>query len=104
VQPHCNGGERGRRPPPERPVAALWDTGHEQEAQRAGSRARHAIERLAEETLPHALRARGARCMYRPSPPGARVPRPVVLRPPRSRRTALGDAIEASRTARRGPV
>jgi alkylation response protein AidB-like acyl-CoA dehydrogenase len=38
-----------------RHVAALWDTGQDQEAQLAGGRARHAIEHLAAETLQHAI-------------------------------------------------
>jgi alkylation response protein AidB-like acyl-CoA dehydrogenase len=51
-----------------RHVAALWDTGLDQEAQPAGSRARHALEHLAEQTLKHAIRACGARCLNRPNP------------------------------------
>jgi alkylation response protein AidB-like acyl-CoA dehydrogenase len=51
-----------------RHVAGLWDAGHDAEAQAAGGRARHAIEHLAEETLRHAIRACGARCMNRPRP------------------------------------
>jgi len=49
-------------------VARLWDTGQRQEAQLAGSRARHLIEHLALETVDHCIRACGARCLIRPSP------------------------------------
>ncbi|HVT18097.1 MAG TPA: acyl-CoA dehydrogenase family protein [Thermoanaerobaculia bacterium] len=51
-----------------RHVARLWDEGRGQEAQLAGSRARHLIEHLAEETVGHAIRACGARLLLRPSP------------------------------------
>ena len=51
-----------------RRVAELWDTGRDQEAQLAGSRARHLIEHLAVETLDHCIRTCGARCLNRPSP------------------------------------
>lgn len=51
-----------------RHVAGLWDDGRRQEAQLAGSRARHLIEHLAEETVGHAIRACGARLLLRPSP------------------------------------
>ena len=51
-----------------RHVAALWDRGCRQEAQLAGSRARYLVERLAEETVAHAIRACGARLLMRPSP------------------------------------
>ncbi len=47
-------------------VAALWDSGRNDEAQRAGLLARHAVEHLAEGTLQHAIRACGARCMNGP--------------------------------------
>lgn len=49
-------------------VARLWDEGHRAEAKLAGSRARHVIEHLAEETLHHCIRACGARSLVRPSP------------------------------------
>jgi alkylation response protein AidB-like acyl-CoA dehydrogenase len=41
--------------------------GRYQEAQIAGSRARHVMEHLAEETVKHCIRACGARCLIRPS-------------------------------------
>ncbi len=50
-----------------RHVARLWETGRYQEAQLAGSRARHVVEHLAEETVKHCIRACGARCLNRPS-------------------------------------
>jgi alkylation response protein AidB-like acyl-CoA dehydrogenase len=50
-----------------RHVARLWETGKYKEAQIAGSRARHVIEHLAEETVKHCIRACGARCLNRPS-------------------------------------
>ena len=50
-----------------RHVARLWETGNYQEAQIAGSRARHIVEHLAEETVRHCIRACGARCLNRPS-------------------------------------
>jgi alkylation response protein AidB-like acyl-CoA dehydrogenase len=49
-------------------VARLWDEGHREEAQLAGSRARHVIEHLAEQTVHHCIRACGARSLVRPSP------------------------------------
>jgi alkylation response protein AidB-like acyl-CoA dehydrogenase len=49
-------------------VARLWDEGHRPEAQLAGSRARHVIEHLAEQTVHHCIRACGARSLVRPSP------------------------------------
>lgn len=49
-------------------VARLWDQGRPQEAGTAGSRARHVIEHLAEQTVHHCIRACGARCLLRPSP------------------------------------
>ena len=49
-------------------VARMWETGRYEEAQIAGSRARHIIEHLAEEALQHCIRACGARCLNRPSP------------------------------------
>jgi alkylation response protein AidB-like acyl-CoA dehydrogenase len=51
-----------------RHVAQLWDEGRRAEAQLAGSRARHLVEHLAEETVQHAIRACGARALLRPSP------------------------------------
>jgi len=48
-------------------VAQLWETGRYDEAQVGGSRARHVVEHLAEETVRHAIRACGARCLNRPS-------------------------------------
>ncbi len=51
-----------------RHVARLWDDGRRQEAQLAGSRARHLIEHLAEETVGHAIRACGARMLMRGNP------------------------------------
>jgi len=50
-----------------RHVARLWETGKYEEAQIAGSRARHVAEHLAEDTLKHCIRACGARCLNRPS-------------------------------------
>jgi len=50
-----------------RHVARLWETGMYSEAQLAGSRARHVIEHLAEDTVKHCIRACGARCLNRPS-------------------------------------
>ncbi len=50
-----------------RHVARLWETGKYQEAQIAGSRARHVVEHLAEESVKHCIRACGARCLNRPS-------------------------------------
>src|ERR1700730_18095975 len=50
-----------------RHVARLWETGKYQEAQIAGSRARHVVEHLAESTVKHCIRACGARCLNRPS-------------------------------------
>jgi len=50
-----------------RHVAGLWESGRYQEAQIAGSRARHVIEHLAEETVKHSIRACGARSLNRPS-------------------------------------
>jgi alkylation response protein AidB-like acyl-CoA dehydrogenase len=51
-----------------RHVARLWETRRCEDAKLAGSRARHVIEHLAEETVRHAVRACGARCLNRPSP------------------------------------
>ncbi|HEY6253494.1 MAG TPA: acyl-CoA dehydrogenase family protein [Candidatus Angelobacter sp.] len=51
-----------------RHVAALWETGHHDEAQLAGSRARHVMEHVAEETVKRSIRACGARSLNRPSP------------------------------------
>jgi alkylation response protein AidB-like acyl-CoA dehydrogenase len=50
-----------------RHVARLWETARYEEAQIAGSRARHVVEHLAEETVKHCIRACGARCLNRPS-------------------------------------
>ncbi len=50
-----------------RHVALLWETGRHPEAQAAGSRARHIIEHLAEDTVKRAIRACGARSLNRPS-------------------------------------
>lgn len=49
-------------------VAQMWDTGRHPEAQLAGSRARHIIEHLAEDTVKRCIRACGARSLNRPSP------------------------------------
>jgi alkylation response protein AidB-like acyl-CoA dehydrogenase len=48
-------------------VARLWETGRYVEAQIAGSRARHVVEHLAEDTVKQCIRACGARCLIRPS-------------------------------------
>src|SRR5580765_1777170 len=48
-------------------VARLWETGQHAEAQLAGSRARHVIEHLAEDTVKRSIRACGARSLNRPS-------------------------------------
>lgn len=50
-----------------RHVARLWETGRVEEAQIAGSRARHLIEHLAEDAVKHCIRACGARSLNRPS-------------------------------------
>ena len=50
-----------------RHVARLWETGNYQEAQIAGSRARHVVEHLAEDTVKRCIRACGARSLNRPS-------------------------------------
>ena len=49
-------------------VANMWDTGRHPDAQLAGSRARHIIEHLAEDTVKRSIRACGARSLNRPSP------------------------------------
>ncbi len=49
-------------------VAGLWDRGERDEAQIAGSRARHVVEHLAERTVHNCIRACGARALVRPSP------------------------------------
>ena len=49
-------------------VARMWETGRYTEAQLAGSRARHGIEHLAEDTVKRCIRACGARSLNRPSP------------------------------------
>ena len=51
-----------------RHVANLWESGRHDEAQPAGSRARHVIEHLAEDTVKRSIRACGARSLNRPSP------------------------------------
>lgn len=51
-----------------RHVASLWETGRHDEAQLAGSRARHVMEHLAEDTVKRSIRACGARSLNRPSP------------------------------------
>ena len=48
-------------------VAHLWETGRYLEAQLGGSRARHVVEHLAEDTVKQCIRACGARCLIRPS-------------------------------------
>lgn len=50
-----------------RHVARLWETGNYEEAQIAGSRARHVVEHLAEATVKHCIQACGARSLIRPS-------------------------------------
>ncbi len=50
-----------------RHVARLWETGKYEDAQIAGSRARHVLEHLAEDTVKRCIRACGARCLNRPS-------------------------------------
>jgi len=50
-----------------RHVARMWESGRREEAQIAGSRARHVIEHLAENTVQRCIRACGARCLNRPS-------------------------------------
>jgi alkylation response protein AidB-like acyl-CoA dehydrogenase len=49
-------------------VAQMWETGRHDEAQAAGSRARHIMEHLAEDTVKRSIRACGARSLNRPSP------------------------------------
>lgn len=49
-------------------VARMWETGRHEEAQLAGSRARHIMEHLAEDTVKRSIRACGARSLNRPSP------------------------------------
>ena len=49
-------------------VAEMWETGRRDEAQLAGSRARHIMEQLAEDTVKRSIRACGARSLNRPSP------------------------------------
>lgn len=51
-----------------RHVARMWESGNHEEAQIAGSRARHLIEHLAEEVIANCIRACGARSLNRPSP------------------------------------
>ena len=51
-----------------RHVAEMWETGRHDEAQAAGSRARHIMEHLAEDTVKRSIRACGARSLNRPSP------------------------------------
>jgi alkylation response protein AidB-like acyl-CoA dehydrogenase len=50
-----------------RHVARLWDGGEIEDARIAGSRARHIVEHLAQETMDHAIRTCGARSLNRPS-------------------------------------
>lgn len=50
-----------------RHVAQMWEKDRRAEAQVAGSRARHLIEHLAEDTVKRCIRACGARCLNRPS-------------------------------------
>jgi len=50
-----------------RHVASLWESGQYEEAQLAGSRARHVIEHLAHDTVDRSIRTCGARCLIRPS-------------------------------------
>lgn len=49
-------------------VARMWETGKYEEAQVAGSRARHIIEHLAEDAVKSCIRACGARALNRPGP------------------------------------
>jgi alkylation response protein AidB-like acyl-CoA dehydrogenase len=49
-------------------VANMWDTGRHSEARLAGSRARHMVEHMAEDTVKRCIRACGARSLNRPSP------------------------------------
>jgi alkylation response protein AidB-like acyl-CoA dehydrogenase len=51
-----------------RHVARMWESGQVEEAQLAGSRCRHVIEHLAEDTVRRAIRACGARSLNRPGP------------------------------------
>jgi alkylation response protein AidB-like acyl-CoA dehydrogenase len=51
-------------------VARMWERGRHDEARLAGSRARHTMEHLAEETVNRCIRACGARSLNRPSPLG----------------------------------
>jgi alkylation response protein AidB-like acyl-CoA dehydrogenase len=48
-------------------VAQLWEAGRHDQAQLAGSRARHVIEQVAEDTVKRCIRACGARSLNRPS-------------------------------------
>lgn len=50
-----------------RHVARMWEKDRRAEAQVAGSRARHLIEQLAEDTVKRCIRACGARSLNRPS-------------------------------------
>jgi alkylation response protein AidB-like acyl-CoA dehydrogenase len=50
-----------------RHVARQWEAGRREDAQLAGSRARHVIEHLAEDAVKHCIRACGARSLNRPS-------------------------------------
>jgi len=50
-----------------RHVARLWETRQYEEAQLAGSRARHVVEHLALDTVGRCIRTCGARCLIRPS-------------------------------------
>ena len=75
-----------------RHVARLWETGKYEEAQIAGSRARHVAEHLAEDTLKHCIRACGARCLNRPS---------AIERVYRAQSSELDSGGSAERPARR---
>jgi alkylation response protein AidB-like acyl-CoA dehydrogenase len=50
-----------------RHVARLWESGQIEQAQIAGSRARHVIEHLSEDVVKRCIRACGARSLNRPS-------------------------------------
>jgi alkylation response protein AidB-like acyl-CoA dehydrogenase len=50
-----------------RHVARMWETERYDEARMAGSRARHTMEHLAEDTVKRCIRACGARSLNRPS-------------------------------------
>ena len=73
-------------PPLAPPRVTLWDIGEHEEAQLAGSRARHLLEHYAEETVQHAVRACGARSPQPAQRARADLSRPVDLRATRQRR------------------